>query len=98
MQITQLDNHTAKALLEWQVEFGVDETMSETPVNRFEVKPEPKKTVPAAAPPKIEAGIAPVADKVDGVPPGGKRRRKSTRATATSVHAARSSRHYAGQG
>ena len=66
MQITQLDYHTAKALLEWQVEFGVDETMSETPVNRFEVKPEPKKTAPVAAPPKIEAGIAPVADKVDG--------------------------------
>ena len=50
MQITQLDYHTAKALLEWQVEFGVDETMSETPVNRFEVKPEPKKTAPVAAP------------------------------------------------
>lgn len=50
-----LDYHTAKALLEWQVEFGVDETISETPVNRFEVKPEPKKT-PAAS-------VAPVAGK-----------------------------------
>lgn len=62
---TQLDYHTAKALLEWQVEFGVDETISELPVNRFEVKPEPKKVVVATTP-KIEAGIAPVAEKVDG--------------------------------
>jgi DNA polymerase len=45
-----LDYHTAKALLEWQVEFGVTETISETPVNRFEVKPEPKRAAkPVAA-------------------------------------------------
>ncbi len=62
-----LDYHTAKALLEWQVEFGVDEAISETPVNRFEIKPEPKKVTPVAAAPAIEAGIAPVAEKLDGV-------------------------------
>ena len=42
-----LDYHTAKALLDWQVEFGVTETISETPINRFEVKPEPKKAAKA---------------------------------------------------
>lgn len=40
-----MDYHTAKALLEWQVEFGVDEAICDAPVNRFEVKPEPKKPV-----------------------------------------------------
>lgn len=44
-----LDYHTAKALLEWQVEFGVDEAISDTPINRFEVKPEPKKQPVASA-------------------------------------------------
>jgi len=47
-QLSDLDFHTAKALLEWQIEFGVDETMCDAPVNRFEVKPESKKK--AAAP------------------------------------------------
>ncbi|KUF09741.1 uracil-DNA glycosylase [Pseudoponticoccus marisrubri] len=30
-----IDWHTARALLEWQLEMGVDETLSETPVDRF---------------------------------------------------------------
>lgn len=60
-----LDFYTAKALLEWQVEFGVDEAISDTPVNRFEVKPEPKKT-PAASEPQPQ--IARVKEpEVDGV-------------------------------
>ena len=59
-----LDYHTAKALLEWQVEFGVTETISDTPINRFEVKPEPKKA-PAAA---VAEAAAPVQrPAVDGV-------------------------------
>lgn len=66
-QITNMDYHTAKALLEWQVEFGVDEAIAEAPVNRFEVKPAPKVQTPVAVAPVIEAGIAPVAKQVDGV-------------------------------
>ncbi len=64
-----LDYHTAKALLEWQVEFGVDEAISEQPVNRFEVKPAPKKVAAAAAPvaPAIVPGIAQKPAEVDGV-------------------------------
>ncbi|MFD1344166.1 uracil-DNA glycosylase [Litorisediminicola beolgyonensis] len=31
-----LDWHSARAMLEWQVDLGVTETISETPVNRFE--------------------------------------------------------------
>ena len=48
------------------MEFGVTETISERPINRFEVKPEPKK-VPKPATPAIEAGIARKAPEVDGV-------------------------------
>ncbi|WP_293452093.1 uracil-DNA glycosylase [Planktotalea sp.] len=59
-----LDYHTAKALLEWQVEFGVTETISDTPINRFEVKPEPKKMAVAA----VAETVAPVQrSKVSGV-------------------------------
>ncbi|MEM9579847.1 MAG: uracil-DNA glycosylase, partial [Pseudomonadota bacterium] len=46
---SHIDYHTAKALLEWQVEFGVTEAMLDAPVNRFEVKVEAaKKPVKAA--------------------------------------------------
>lgn len=65
-----LDYHTAKALLEWQVEFGVTETISDTPVNRFEVKPEVKaKPVAAALAVAQEAApvMRPQAVDVDGV-------------------------------
>lgn len=42
-----LDYHTARALLEWQIELGVTETIGETPVNRYEL---PDKQKPVAAP------------------------------------------------
>ena len=61
-----LDYHTAKALLEWQVEFGVTETICDAPVNRFEIKPEPKKA-PKPVEPAIQAGIAQKPAEVDGV-------------------------------
>ena len=60
-----LDYHTAQALLEWQVEFGVTETICDAPVNRFEVKPEPKKT-PKPVEPAIKPGIAQKPAEVDG--------------------------------
>ena len=46
-----LDFHTARALLEWQIDLGADEAMSETPVNRYEV---PEKAPPVVAKPARE--------------------------------------------
>ena len=40
-----LDYHTARALLDWQIELGVTETMCDAPVNRYELEvraPKPK--------------------------------------------------------
>lgn len=49
-----LSYHQAKALLEWQVELGVDEAIGEAPVNRYETPaeaPRPMlKPAPVAAP------------------------------------------------
>ena len=45
-----LDYHTALALLEWQVELGADETILETPVNRYEVQPEKPAAVASVRP------------------------------------------------
>ncbi len=60
-----IDYHTAKAMLEWQVEFGVTETICDAPVNRFEVKPEPKKPAVARVA-EIKPGNAEKAPEVDG--------------------------------
>lgn len=59
-----LDFHTARALLEWQIEFGVSEAICDAPVNRFEVAPvvQPKAQAPVQTP----APIARPAE-VDGV-------------------------------
>lgn len=60
--IDRLDFHTAHALLQWQVEFGVTEACLDAPVNRYET--------PKAAPkPKVAEAPAPVrmAPKVDPV-------------------------------
>ncbi|MCT8158915.1 uracil-DNA glycosylase [Pseudoruegeria sp. SHC-113] len=43
----EMDFHTAKALLEWQLEMGADEAILDAPVNRYEA---PKPALPAAAP------------------------------------------------
>jgi len=39
----EFDYMAAKAALEWQIELGVDECINETPINRYEVTPQPKK-------------------------------------------------------
>lgn len=65
-----LDYHTARALLEWQVEFGATEAICDTPVNRFEIKPEPRKAAVAASakPEQSAPAILPIqAQQVDGV-------------------------------
>jgi uracil-DNA glycosylase family 4 len=53
----QLDYHAALALLEWQVEFGVTDTICEAPVDRFEVAA--AAAAPVAAKAKAEAGKVP---------------------------------------
>ena len=48
-----LDYHTARALLDWQVELGVTETICDAPVNRYELAvraPKPKPADPQAIP------------------------------------------------
>lgn len=58
---SELDWHQAKALLEWYVELGVTDAISETPINRYELeKSAPKPAVtpqPAQAP---QAAPAPI--------------------------------------
>ena len=49
---SQIDYWSARALLEWQVELGVTDATSETPINRFELAAKPvvkKPTKPAPA-------------------------------------------------
>lgn len=53
---SSLDFHTAKALLDWQVELGATEAILDAPVNRYEV-PE-KKAKPAATSTQPEAPVA----------------------------------------
>lgn len=47
--------HSTKALLDWQIELGVDETIAETPLNRYDLTPKPAgkpKSKPTAAVPE----------------------------------------------
>ena len=58
-----LDFHTARALLEWQVELGATEACLDAPVNRYETpKAAPKPKVQAEAPaPVAQPKVDPVA-------------------------------------
>ena len=56
-----LDYHTARALLEWQVELGATEAILDAPVNRYEApaqKPKPKAAEPAV--PQKQPEVDPV--------------------------------------
>jgi uracil-DNA glycosylase len=59
-----LDYYGAKALLEWQIDLGVTETISESPVNRYEVPEKAPKLVSQAAPeaPAKAPKVDPVAE------------------------------------
>lgn len=57
-----LDYHTARALLEWQVELGVTEAILDAPVNRYET---PKK----AAKPATEAAATPAPTRKPDIDP-----------------------------
>lgn len=47
MQVDSLDFHTARALLEWQVELGATEAIAEAPINRFSL---PDRVQPVGVP------------------------------------------------
>jgi uracil-DNA glycosylase family 4 len=55
---SQLDYHAARALLEWQIELGVTESIAETPINRFEVPETLAKPERAPAPVAAHKGAA----------------------------------------
>ncbi|WP_439120041.1 uracil-DNA glycosylase [Marivita sp.] len=63
---SQIDWHAARAALEWQLEMGVTETISETPINRFEqVAPPPKAGVGSGvAAPSVPVHAVPEVDPV----------------------------------
>ncbi|MDW3117585.1 MAG: uracil-DNA glycosylase [Roseovarius pacificus] len=58
-----LDYHTAKALLDWQIELGVTEAICDAPVNRYEV-PEKVAKPAAATAQTAPLATAPAADPV----------------------------------
>ncbi|MDX1781574.1 MAG: uracil-DNA glycosylase [Thalassovita sp.] len=58
-----LDFHTAKALLEWQIELGANEALCEAPVDRYALQAEKPK--PKAAQPQQAAPAKPI--EVDAV-------------------------------
>ena len=61
---SQIDYHTARAMLEWQIDLGADEAISEQPINRYEV---PEKAAPVVTKPKVEPEAPYVAPKIDPV-------------------------------
>lgn len=56
---SEIDFQTARALLEWHIDLGADETISETPINRYEV-PAARPKPAAPAPPDPHAVMAPI--------------------------------------
>ena len=56
-----LDYHTALALLEWQIELGADEAISEEPIDRYAAPPS-KPAAPVAEVVPVVAGADPVAE------------------------------------
>lgn len=63
---SQIDWHAARAALEWQMEMGVTETISDIPINRFEQTPPPPKAGvgPGVAAPSAPVQPAPATDPV----------------------------------
>ena len=58
-----LNFHSAKALLDWQIELGATEAICDAPVNRYEVPEKQVKPTPAAAPaPVPEAEVDAVSE------------------------------------
>ncbi|MBO9478409.1 uracil-DNA glycosylase [Shimia sp. R11_0] len=69
-----LDYHTARALLEWQVELGATEAILDAPFNRYEAPKETPKAKKAARPPTDapavpQPALDPVAEAKSAVKP-----------------------------
>ncbi|MGI3163461.1 uracil-DNA glycosylase [Pseudooceanicola sp. 200-1SW] len=60
----EMDWHLARALLDWQVEMGVDECIAEGPVDRFAVEAE-RVAAQAAAPAVARGGAAPAEPRAE---------------------------------
>lgn len=60
-----IDPQVARALLEWQLEMGVDEVMAAAPINRYDLAAKPPK--PAAKPTPAHLAPVPAAAQVDPV-------------------------------
>lgn len=65
----EMDFHTAKALLEWQMELGADEAIDDAPVNRYEAQTQPAKGFAPMASPLVSSGES-VAAKAAAPAPG----------------------------
>ncbi len=59
-----LDFHTARALLDWQIELGATEAICDAPIDRYALDPAPKPTAPPAAKTPVPPAAAPEADPV----------------------------------
>lgn len=59
--ILELDYMAAKAALEWQIELGVDACIGDTPINRYEVKPQKGGLGPTS-------NLAPISDMPSVMP------------------------------
>ncbi|SIS32300.1 DNA polymerase [Thalassovita mediterranea] len=82
-----LDYHVALAMLDWQLELGVDETLYEAPINRNDLQQAQPKPAAAAGPDGKRRAPAPVAKpKVD--PPAEARAAAATANDLPSLRAA----------
>ncbi|MFX0546148.1 uracil-DNA glycosylase [Roseovarius sp. S1116L3] len=54
-----LDFHGLRALLQWQVELGVDEAICDAPINRYEAPAAAPKAAPAAAAAPVRQEVGP---------------------------------------
>lgn len=59
-----LDYHTAKALLDWQIELGATEALCDAPLDRYALEARPAKP---ATPARAQSAPAPVRPEVDPV-------------------------------
>ncbi|WP_121062774.1 uracil-DNA glycosylase [Chachezhania antarctica] len=60
---SELDQATALAMLDWQIELGATEAIGDVPVNRYELEtaPKPARAAPSVAAPVVQEEVDPVA-------------------------------------
>ncbi|QGX97176.1 uracil-DNA glycosylase [Roseovarius faecimaris] len=59
-----LDPHTARALLDWQIELGATEAICDAPINRYELQDKAPVKQAVAAAPVAAAAVEPAVDAV----------------------------------